>query len=660
MNTEDIISNAQDFERWLAECKKEKAYYLDWGSDRMNYALKGMKGGMSLLVGGVANFGKPVDESTPILMGDGSYKPLREIKIGDEVITHRGRARRVLNVYTQGKLECLRIRTRTGREVVAALDHPFLTPGGWKNAKDLTVSDKLALVRNVSAGPNDVRFGPEDARLAGYFIGDGHVTMNDRSFNVTIAYPDREGAADILNLIGRKGFKGLAVERTRRVYVSEGIRDWLIDSGIVESLSDSRRAPDWVFRLDNRGIAHFLASFFACNGTVLDIGRTIVLKFYSAERGALEGIQRLLLRLGINSVLSSKHRSYLKRRGHPSWRLSISDPEDIARFAEVIPLTGKKRAAIASHYPRRGCFPGEFIADKITSINPEGLVPCRCLEVEEDHTFLANDFVVHNSQVLTFLSRNILARNRDAIVVDFTMDDPKSKRITQYIAAMAHLDMNTVDFMNNVIDPDKIDRFVKACNEFKSWVDSGRLLMWESGSNGNGSQSDIKFIISKTEEIRRENPSAKVVVILDSLNDIEAMVKSDDPYVRSESVTKELNRLIVRTDSVLIASTHLRKNGGRRPTLEDLKGNNFLAYSAKVVIGIHNDMKLNKGKAKVFWTGKKPDGEKVDLPIVEAHFLKSKVSDFNSIIVFQQWPSQARLKEAENQETYLDIIYGGV
>jgi replicative DNA helicase len=264
------------------------------------------------------------------------------------------------------------------------------------------------------------------------------------------------------------------------------------------------------------------------------------------------------------------------------------------------------------------------------------------------------------SQMLTFMARNLLNANENILVADFTLDDPKNKRITQYVASMAHLDMNTVDFVNRVYEIEKLKRFEEACREFENWINSGKLFIWESSSGlmNAESRSDIRFIVSKTEKLKRDNPSKKIIILLDSLNDLEATVRSDDPYVRSESLTKELNRLIVRTESILIASTHLRKNGGRRPTLEDLKGNNFLSYSAKVVIGIHNDMKLNKDRAKVFWTGKKPNGQEVNLPIMEAHFLKSKVSDFNSIIAFQQWPSQARLKEADNQDMYLDIIYG--
>jgi hypothetical protein len=51
-------------------------------------------------------------------MGDGSRKRIEEIEVGEEVITHAGRPRRVSSVHRQGLLPTLRIKTH--RPAVAA------------------------------------------------------------------------------------------------------------------------------------------------------------------------------------------------------------------------------------------------------------------------------------------------------------------------------------------------------------------------------------------------------------------------------------------------------------------------------------------------------------------------------------------------------------
>jgi len=72
--------------------------------------------------------GKPVSVDSLILMSDGSYKRLGDVKTGDYVISHRGLPRKVLKVFKQGMLDCVRIETHCERATVAALDHPFMTP----------------------------------------------------------------------------------------------------------------------------------------------------------------------------------------------------------------------------------------------------------------------------------------------------------------------------------------------------------------------------------------------------------------------------------------------------------------------------------------------------------------------------------------------------
>ena len=267
------------------------------------------------------------------------------------------------------------------------------------------------------------------------------------------------------------------------------------------------------------------------------------------------------------------------------------------------------------------------------------------------------------SHFLTSTALQLLENNKDLVIVDFSLDDPKNKRFTQYVANLSKLEMNTVDFANQIEDVVSKDKFEQACNTIKTWVKNNNLYVFESstGTENVVNQAEIRFITDKITQLRDKHPDKKLVVLLDSMNDVEAtgISRNDDPLVKSEGVTKQLNRCIVRNDALLIASTHLRKNGGRRPTLEDLKGNNFLAYSAKCAIGIHNEVKLLDSKAKVYWDAQKKDGTKIAMPVVECHFIKSKVSSYNSTIFFKQWPARGLLMEGEEvlQKRLKEIIY---
>jgi predicted phage terminase large subunit-like protein len=88
---------------------------------------------------------KPLEENTLVTMGDGSLKALRDVRVGDYVITHKRRPRKVEAVHRQGKLDIIEITTEKGRKILSAPDHPFLTPEGWLKAEELTVEKSLAV-----------------------------------------------------------------------------------------------------------------------------------------------------------------------------------------------------------------------------------------------------------------------------------------------------------------------------------------------------------------------------------------------------------------------------------------------------------------------------------------------------------------------------------
>lgn len=80
-------------------------------------------------------------------------KLLRDVQVGDMVLTHKGRYRRVSEHHDQGVLPILAIKTHSGRITHAAPSHPYLTPNGWVKAGDLNAGDVLAVVNRSEDNP---------------------------------------------------------------------------------------------------------------------------------------------------------------------------------------------------------------------------------------------------------------------------------------------------------------------------------------------------------------------------------------------------------------------------------------------------------------------------------------------------------------------------
>ncbi len=76
-----------------------------------------------------AEFQFCVEQATPILMADGSWKPISKLVPGMFVQTLEG-SRRIKRVIAVGSKPAVRVTTRYGSAVVSE-SHPILTPSGW-------------------------------------------------------------------------------------------------------------------------------------------------------------------------------------------------------------------------------------------------------------------------------------------------------------------------------------------------------------------------------------------------------------------------------------------------------------------------------------------------------------------------------------------------
>jgi len=350
--------------------------------------------------------GKPVDINALVLMGDGSRKRLGDIDVGDWVITHLGRARAVTAVHEQGMQPSVRITTRRGRSVQAALDHPFLTDSGWVAAGDLTTDNRLVTVPSPDVVTGASR-SPEEFRLAGYFTGDGGATWNvtfrtDRPYtdgtprsngvNSTVTCADHVQLADMRLVAEKLGFTLSGPHGKYSYYFGGGAKQWLRQVDVAGKNSHTKRVPDWVFTAPPQRIAEFLGAYLACDGTVPRNGRGI--EYNSVSKELLLDVQHLLLRIGVRATLRPRRGNYLGKP-HWSWRLRV---ENVAKFAAaILPHMYSEKNERLALATARGRFDD---TDRVVSVERVGGVECRCITVDEDHTFTANDLVVRNSSWL--------------------------------------------------------------------------------------------------------------------------------------------------------------------------------------------------------------------------------------------------------------------
>jgi DNA repair photolyase len=130
------------------------------------------------------------DGDTLILMGDGRTRPIRDVRVGDEIYgtVRRGNYRRYVKTRVEAHWEtfkeAFRIVLEDGTELIASGDHRFLSDRGWKHVTGsewgrgrrphLTPNNKLMGTGGFAVGPTDTA---EYRRgyLCGMIRGDGTV-----------------------------------------------------------------------------------------------------------------------------------------------------------------------------------------------------------------------------------------------------------------------------------------------------------------------------------------------------------------------------------------------------------------------------------------------------------------------------------------------------
>lgn len=398
------LLEAESLERPSFEefCLKELPYAPDkWQLDliRRLDAVKFQKK-LRILIHAPPRVGKPVWDEERVLMGDGTTRKLKDVQVGDYVITHRGRPRVVTHVHIQGERECVEISALSGATITAALDHPFLTADDWVDAGALRPGMSLASLRGYSTIPQRQCRSNLEFELAGYFVGDGSCSSGNS--NITSADPAQ--TERIIEIAHKLGFKANVYTKkgscAKTIAISGGCRKWLRDVGLEGKNSFTKVVPDWVYTGSNEAIGLFVGAYFSCDGSVCKKHESAAsLEFYSVSRELLTGVQQLLFRLGCNFRLRSKLGKY-RGEAHGSFRLSATNQDALADFCKHVKIYGKKAAALSSMLAARKTFGSQYFENPVLDVRRIGTRPCRCLTVDEDSTFIAGDVVVHNSTIL--------------------------------------------------------------------------------------------------------------------------------------------------------------------------------------------------------------------------------------------------------------------
>jgi replicative DNA helicase len=261
--------------------------------------------------------------------------------------------RTLTHAFPSGVREVFRVRLRSGREVVATANHPFLTYEGWRPLSEVGAGIRVAVPRHVPA-PLAVRDLPEqEIIMLAHLLGDGSFVRNQ---------PIRYASTDEANLaaVGAAARHfGIAAVRDYHVAarctslrlpapfrLARGRRNpiaaWLDSLESFGPRSHEKFVPDPVFSVSKRQLALFLRHLWATDGCVWwdqKVGQARIY-YASTSRRLVDDVAQLLMRFNV----MTRVKEIRKGDYRPCFHLLVYGAENQLRFLEGIGVHGARGA----------------------------------------------------------------------------------------------------------------------------------------------------------------------------------------------------------------------------------------------------------------------------------------------------------------------------
>lgn len=356
-----------------------------------------------------------------VLSADG-YVPIEDIRVGDLVMTHKGRLRRVVRVGSKladvGQMRGVGMR----QPLTCTADHPFLSVnwrsqntrrGGsyariervgepeWIPASEMPGRQWCSLTVFDGSGemPKSAKFTPHEAMyLAGMYLGDGHVRgWSSKKKKALVLSLNPAKLAKLAARIDSASFC-VSKERTsvRATICDTALCDWLLDN--FGRLSHAKRLPAWVLGHEHR--AALLGGYLDSDGSAVRSGVSIA----TTSRALAYGAADLLNAEGYAAsvgLVETPDTCVIEGR-----TVNQRDWYQVRAFHR----DASRKSRIAHGYLLRQC----------SSFTPAGRGTVFDIEVDDDHSYVVNGAVVHNCQAFSIAGlRGSLSDARGNLTLTF-------------------------------------------------------------------------------------------------------------------------------------------------------------------------------------------------------------------------------------------------
>jgi FeS assembly protein SufB len=381
---------------------------------------------------------------------------IKELSAGDQVFsldedTNQVVVSEVTGQRCSGEKEVFEIRAGD-RTITASANHPFYVlrdaqheganrsrfSGSWVAVEDLRVGDLVAVADDVPeygspasltvperSGATDLpaRTSEDLCWWAGLYTGDGYLEDAGGHVSVEIAVDrtDEELVSEIERVT--KALFGvdmdLAEDGSRLIGRAPAALAEFVELNGLGGSSLARRLPDWIFGVPLSQRLSFVAGLLDADGCVRDHSTGNDAMICSADGALLEEMKELLALCGIGSskLIPVRNHDPLdseRARTIPAHHLRLSGRLDRIPARSPRQSDGLGRKIYEhTHRTAKGTASRAYTSEttgfvRVDAIEPAGFESVYDIAVRDRHNFVAEGFVVHNSEVVYHRNREDL------------------------------------------------------------------------------------------------------------------------------------------------------------------------------------------------------------------------------------------------------------
>ncbi|MEK6984646.1 MAG: adenosylcobalamin-dependent ribonucleoside-diphosphate reductase [Nanoarchaeota archaeon] len=400
----------------------------------------------------IANFGNPLGMGSacfhpnqPVMTANGPEE-IKDIKVGDSVLTHKGRFRKVEKVHirTANLLYQVSCSKLPKPSMLVTEEHPILSykdnkiqwlpfymhkegdyvalsyPKEIEDIEEIKVSD---IVKNVKVNDGDkcnyeYRGGKFDAfvhttkpvnntiavdyelmKLFGYYLSEGSIADKD-CVRFTFSRDEEDYCKEVISITEKKFGVSSRIERTNseeRKWLSLRFHSTILANFFENILGrgyNKKHMPQWIIKLPQHKQKGLMAGLIRGDGTIFKNSNKTNAKLVMCNQNVVYAFWQMSMRCGVFSALGKE--SMPKLGVTQPYRCTISGENGLVLINE---LFERQETDV-------GFKPNVIIVEGITFTKIDQISefdycgPVYNLEVEEDHSYVANMISVHNCFVL--------------------------------------------------------------------------------------------------------------------------------------------------------------------------------------------------------------------------------------------------------------------